>query len=58
MGMSKSRPIFNSYLAKQLLKEGNKIIDLAPDKNKVNGIIFYFEETDKLLSDLEVLTKK
>ena len=56
--MSKSRPIFNSYLAKQLLKEGNKIIDLAPDKNKVNGIIFYFEETDKLLSDLEVLTKK
>lgn len=27
------KPIFNSYIAKQLLLKGSKIVDLQPDKN-------------------------
>lgn len=52
-----AKPIFNSYIAKQLLKAGNKIVDLQPDKNRVNATIFYFEETDKLIKDLLEITK-
>lgn len=52
----KVKPIFNSYIAKQLVKSGNKIIDLQPDKNRINAIIFYFEETEKLISDLIRIT--
>lgn len=52
------KAIFNSYIAKQLLLKGNKIIDLQPDKRKYGSVIFYFEETSKLFDDLEKLSKK
>lgn len=51
-----NKPIFNSYIAKQLLKLGNKIVDLGPDKNNNLSVIFYFEKTEKLLEDLEFIT--
>lgn len=52
----KSKPIFNSYMAKLLLKRGNVIVDIQPDKNRVNAIIFYFEETEKFINDLSELS--
>lgn len=52
----KSKPIFNSYMAKLLLKRGNVIVDLQPDRNRVNATIFYFEETEKFKDDLSELS--
>lgn len=52
----KLKPIFNSFLAKQLLKKGNKIIDLQKNYKVKNASVFYFEITDKFLSDLKDLT--
>lgn len=52
-----NKPIFNSYLAKLLLQKGNKIVDLQQNRNKNNGVIFYFENTDKLKKDLDDLSK-
>lgn len=51
-----SKPIFNSFLAKQLLKEGNTIVDLQKNKHIVNATVFYFENTEKLHKDIEKLT--
>ena len=53
-----AKPIFNSYIAKQLLHLGNKIVDLQPDRNREGAVIFYFELNDKLLKDLSSITKK
>lgn len=44
-----NKPIFNSFVAKQLLKRGNPIVDLGPDRKNHLAVIFYFEETEKLL---------
>lgn len=51
--------IFNSFIAKQLLIEyKHPIIDLLKDHKRENGVVFVFEETEKLLSDLSKLTNK
>jgi hypothetical protein len=50
------KPIFNSFLAKQLLKKGNKIVDLQKNKELKNATIFYFEVNDKFTQDLKELT--
>lgn len=52
----KARPIFNSFLAKQLLHAGNKIVDLQKNKTLKNATIFYFEDTEKFKNDLSKLT--
>ena len=52
----RAKPIFNSFLAKQLLKRGNQIIDLQKNNKLQNATIFYFEETEKLKKDIEDLT--
>lgn len=49
--------IFKSYLARQLLKIGNPIVDIKPDKNKEGRTIFVFEITEKFKNDLATLTK-
>lgn len=43
-------------MAKLLLKRGNVIVDLQPDRNRVNATIFYFEETEKFKNDLSELS--
>lgn len=50
------RPIFNSFLAKQLLNNGNKIVDLQKNHKIKNATVFYFEETEKFIHDLKKLT--
>lgn len=53
-----AKPIFNSYIAKQLVLMGNKIVDLQPDKKRKGSIIFYFEKTQKLIDDFYSVNKK
>lgn len=50
--------IFNSFLAKQLIKRGHKIIDLRKDYKKENTVIYVFEETEDFIKDLKELTLK
>lgn len=50
------KPIFNSFLAKQLLHRGNPIVDLQKNHKLKNATVFFFEETDKFIKDLRELT--
>lgn len=52
----KLKPIFNSFLAKQLLQRGNQIVDLQKNHKLKNATVFYFKETEKFLQDLKELT--
>ena len=47
--------IFKSYLARQLLKLGNPIIDIKPDKTREGRTIFVFQTTEKFNKDLSTL---
>ena len=48
--------IFNSYLAKRLLENGNPIVDLLKDHKRKDGTVFVFEVTEKFQNDFERLT--
>lgn len=50
------KPIFNGFIAKQLLHRGNKIVDLQKNHKLKNATVFYFEETEKFIKDLKELT--
>lgn len=50
------KAIFNSYVAKQLVNRGHKIIDLQPDKNRKYATVFYFEITEGFVKDLKELS--
>lgn len=54
----KTKLIFNSFLAKQLLSRGHQIIDLQKDHKRKNGVVFVFEETEEFTEDLKRLTSK
>ena len=53
----KTKLIFNSYLAKQLVLNGFQIIDLIKNKKDSDLIVFVFEETDELLNAITELTQ-
>jgi len=44
--------ISKSYFARQLLKLGNPIVDIKPDKEREGRTIFAFEVTEKFMNDL------
>lgn len=54
----KTKLIFNSFLAKQLLYCGHKIVDLQKDHKRKNGVVFVFEETQIFIEDLKRLTSE
>jgi len=54
----KCKSIFNPYIARNLLKLGNQIIDIKPDKQCVDKTIFIFEQTEKFENDLIAILKK
>lgn len=56
MSIIKTKPIFNSFLAKQLLHCGNPIVDLQKNHKLKNATVFFFEETEKFIQDLKKLT--
>lgn len=53
----KTKLIFNTFLAKKLLKDyGHPIIDLLKDHKRQNGVICVFEDTEQFEKDLEKAT--
>lgn len=40
--------VFGSYLAKKLLKDGEKLIDIDKDHSNPGRIVFYFLATDNV----------
>lgn len=50
--------IFTSYIAKELLKMGNPIVDLQKNHKLENATVFVFNNTDKLQHDLAIITQK
>lgn len=56
----KGKSIFTDGVARWLLKQGNCIIDIKPDKNDrlKKKSIFIFEDTSKLRNDLLLLSQK
>ncbi len=46
------KSIFNAGVARHLLKLGNSICDIKPDKKNKYKTIFIFEETEKFKNDM------
>lgn len=46
------KEIFTPYVARRLLRMGNPIIDIKPDKNNRDKTIFVFEVTSKFNADI------
>lgn len=53
----KSKLIMNPTMARKLLLKGNPIIDIKPKKENPRETIFVFNLTDKLLRDMDALSK-
>lgn len=51
------KSIFTPGVARYLLKHGNKILDIKPDKKNKDKTIFLFEDTDKLRIDIASVIK-
>lgn len=51
------KSIFTAGVARYLLKLGNPIYDIKPDKNNTDKTIFIFEKTNKLIKDMAGVTK-
>ena len=49
--------IFTPFVARNLLKMGNPIVDIKPDKNNRDKTIFVFEDTNKLKEDMVKATQ-
>lgn len=52
--------IFKPFVARNLLKMGNPIVDIKPNKDegKEGYSIFVFEKTEKFISDLTTVLKQ
>lgn len=48
-------PIFKREFAMKLREMGNPIMDAATNKKNPNFVVFYFEETEKLKNDIEII---
>ena len=46
------KSIFTAGVARHLLKLGNPIYDIKPDKGNKDKTIFIFEETEKFMNDM------
>lgn len=53
----KYKSIFTPGVARYLLKLGNPIYDIKPDKNNNDKTIFVFEETEKFKDDMASVEK-
>lgn len=54
----KTKLIFKKWVAKELMNQGNFVIDVIPN-HKVEGLkVWVFELTDKLSNDLTIATQK
>lgn len=53
----KYKSIFEPRVARFLLKKGNSIFDIKPNKDNPQKTIFIFEETEKLKEDMKNISK-
>ena len=53
----KYKSIFTAGVARYLLKLGNPIYDIKPDKKNKDKTIFIFEETKKIKNDMASVKK-
>lgn len=51
------KEVFTPYVARRLLRMGNPIVDIKPDKNNKDKTIFVFEITEKFKVDMASATK-
>lgn len=51
------KEIFTPYVARRLLKMGNPIVDIKPDKNNRDKTIFVFRITEKFVKDMTIAAK-
>ena len=51
------KSIFTAGVARYLLRLGNPIYDIKPDKNNKDKTIFIFEDTNKLKEDMVKATQ-
>ncbi len=51
------KEIFTPYVARRLLRMGNPIYDIKPDKNNRDKTIFIFEITDKFNVDISIASQ-
>lgn len=51
------KEIFTPYVARRLLKMGNPIVDIKPDKYNREKTIFVFKITDKFKEDMTIAAK-
>ena len=49
--------IIAPQIAKQLLSNGNQIVDIKPNKKNPRETVFVFNDTEKLRNDLTQITK-
>lgn len=52
------QPIFKIYIAQQLLKMGNAIVDIQKDKRDCKRAVFFFDKTQKFYKDWKELRDK
>lgn len=52
MKIIETKLIFTPYVARNLLRMGNRIVDIKPSKGNKEKTIFVFEDTEKLRSDM------
>lgn len=50
-----SKLIFKSYIARRLIKMGNKVIDIKPDRENAQRTIFVFQIDDKFNRDFDTV---
>ena len=52
------QPIFKIYIAQQLLKMGNSIVDIQKDKRDAKRTVFFFDKTNKFYTDWKKLREE
>ena len=57
INLRNTKLIMNPTMARRLLLKGNAIVDIKPKKENCRETIFVFEKTEKLLKDMENLSK-
>ncbi|SHH36597.1 hypothetical protein [Clostridium grantii] len=50
------KKIFKKQIAEELMKNGNNFQGTEINRNKIGFLVFLFEDTDKLRSDLDSIT--
>lgn len=53
----KTKLIMSPNMARYLIKNGNKVVDIKPKKEDVLQTLFVFEVTEKLLLDMDEFKK-